>query len=45
MRQQKRELGNRYPAIITVRNNLSRFCKYLETQQKTFKPANHELDI
>lgn len=40
MRQQKRELSDRYPAIVTVRTNLSRFCKYLEQQQKGFVPNN-----
>lgn len=40
MRQQKRELGDRYPAIVTVRTNLSRFCSYLEKQQKNFTSSN-----
>ncbi|CRK86711.1 CLUMA_CG000544, isoform A [Clunio marinus] len=36
MRQQKRELGDRYSSILTVRTNLTRFCKYLENQQKIY---------
>lgn len=40
MRQRKRELGDRYPAVVTVRTNLTRFCKYLEGQQKNFTPGS-----
>jgi len=38
MKQRKRELGDRYPAIVTIKTNFIRFCKYLETQQKSFVP-------
>ncbi|CAG9798168.1 unnamed protein product [Chironomus riparius] len=38
MKQRKRELGDRYPAIVTIKTNFTRFCKYLETQQKSFVP-------
>ncbi|XP_065088985.1 HEAT repeat-containing protein 3 [Ochlerotatus camptorhynchus] len=39
LKQNKRELNERYPAVCTVRTNLSRFCKYLETEMKKFKPT------
>ncbi|XP_058819527.1 HEAT repeat-containing protein 3 [Topomyia yanbarensis] len=39
LKQSKRELNERYPAVCTVRTNLWRFCKYLETEMKNFKPA------
>lgn len=32
LRQQKRELGERYSAVATVRTNLARFGKYVETE-------------
>lgn len=38
LKQQKRDLGERYAAVSTVRNNLSRFSKYIEAQQKLYKP-------
>lgn len=38
LRQQKRELGERYPAVCTVRTNLSRFTKYIEVEQRKYKP-------
>lgn len=38
LRQQKRELGERYLAVCTVRTNLSRFVKYVEVEQKNYKP-------
>lgn len=38
LKQQKRDLGERYAAVSTVRNNLSRFSKYIEAQQKSYKP-------
>lgn len=40
LRQQKRELADRYPAVCTVRTNLSRFIKYVETEQRKYKPAS-----
>lgn len=39
LRQQKRELGERYPAVCTVRTNLGRFAKYIENEQSNFTPA------
>lgn len=36
LRQQKRELAERYPAVCTVRTNLSRFSKYMEEQQSKY---------
>lgn len=36
IRQQKRELNERYPAVLTVRTNLSRFIKYIENELKKF---------
>lgn len=39
LKQNKRELNERYPAVSTVRTNLGRFCKYLETEMKKFKPS------
>lgn len=39
LRQQKRELGDRYPAVCTVRTNLSRFSKYIEGQLKNYTPT------
>lgn len=38
LRQQKRELGERYSAVCTVRTNLARFSKYLEAELRNFKP-------
>lgn len=38
LRQQRRDLGERYPAVCTVRVNLSRFTKYIETQQRKYIP-------
>lgn len=38
LRQQKRELGERYLAVCTVRTNLSRFTRYVETEQRKYKP-------
>ncbi|XP_058058726.1 HEAT repeat-containing protein 3 [Anopheles bellator] len=38
LRRNKRQLGDRYPAVTTVRTNLGRFCKYLETEMKKYKP-------
>uniref|UniRef100_A0A0A1XJ21 HEAT repeat-containing protein 3 n=1 Tax=Zeugodacus cucurbitae TaxID=28588 RepID=A0A0A1XJ21_ZEUCU len=32
MRQQRRELKERYPAVQTVRTNLTRFIRYMETE-------------
>ncbi|XP_029712750.2 HEAT repeat-containing protein 3-like [Aedes albopictus] len=42
LKQSKRELNERYPAVSTVRTNLARFCKYLETEMKKFKPSSME---
>lgn len=39
MKQRKRELGERYAAVVTIRTNFTRFCKYLETQQKNYVPT------
>lgn len=33
LRHQRRDLGERYPAVCTVRTNLARFSKYIEEQQ------------
>lgn len=33
LRHQRRDLGERYPAVCTVRTNLVRFSKYIEEQQ------------
>lgn len=38
LRQQKRELAERYLAVCTVRTNLSRFTKYVESEQRKYKP-------
>lgn len=38
LRQQKRELADRYPAVCTIRYNFSRFIKYIESEQRKFKP-------
>ncbi|XP_055302800.1 HEAT repeat-containing protein 3 [Sitodiplosis mosellana] len=38
LRQQKRELSERYPAVCTVRTNLTRFVKYVEAEQRKYKP-------
>lgn len=38
LRQQKKELAERYPAVCTVRTNLSRFTKYVEAEQRKYKP-------
>lgn len=32
MRQQRRDLKERYPAVQTVRTNLTRFIRYMETE-------------
>lgn len=40
LRQQKRELADRYPAVCTVRTNLSRFIKYVEKEQRKYKPES-----
>lgn len=40
LRQQKRELAERYPAVCTVRTNLTRFTKYVEAEQRKYKPVN-----
>lgn len=37
-RQQKRELADRYQAICTVNTNLKRFTKYIEAEQRKYKP-------
>lgn len=37
LRQQKRELAERYPAVCTIKYNFSRFIKYIETEQRKFK--------
>lgn len=37
LRQQKRELAERYPAVNTIKYNFSRFIKYIETEQRKFK--------
>lgn len=42
LKQSKREMNERYPAVSTVRTNLARFCKYLETEMKKFKPSSME---
>lgn len=39
LRQQKRELAERYAAVCTVRINLSRFIQYVEAEQRKFKPV------
>uniref|UniRef100_A0A2M3Z5D3 SYO1-like TPR repeats domain-containing protein n=1 Tax=Anopheles braziliensis TaxID=58242 RepID=A0A2M3Z5D3_9DIPT len=38
LKRDKRQLGDRYPAVQTVRTNLGRFCKYLEAEMKKYKP-------
>lgn len=38
LRQQKRELGDRYLAVCTVRTNLTRFTRYIESEQRKYKP-------
>lgn len=38
LRQQKRELAERYLAVCTVKTNLTRFAKYVEAEQKKYKP-------
>lgn len=40
LRQQKRELAERYPAVCTVRTNLTRFTKYVEAEQRKFLKTN-----
>lgn len=40
LRQHKRELGERYQAVATVKTNLHRFSKYVEAELKKFTPAN-----
>lgn len=37
-RQQKRELADRYSAVVTVNTNLKRFTKYIEAEQRKYKP-------
>ncbi|XP_059618424.1 HEAT repeat-containing protein 3 [Phlebotomus argentipes] len=37
LRMQKRDLGDRYPAVATVRTNLARFTKYIEAGLKKYK--------
>ncbi|XP_063699137.1 HEAT repeat-containing protein 3-like [Culicoides brevitarsis] len=37
IRQNKKSLKDRFPVVNTVRSNLQRFCKYLESQEKSFK--------
>lgn len=39
VKQQKRELGERFAAVCTVRTNLTRFAKYMEEEQSKFTPA------
>lgn len=39
IKQRRRELGDRYAAVITIKTNFTRFCKYLETQQKSYVPC------
>lgn len=39
LRQQKRELADRYAAVCTVRTNLARFIQYVEAEQRKFKPV------
>lgn len=41
LRQQKKELADRYPAVCTVRTNLVRFTKYIEAEQRKYKPVNN----
>lgn len=38
LRQQKRELSDRYLAVSTVKTNLTRFTKYIESEQQKYKP-------
>ncbi|XP_058126316.1 HEAT repeat-containing protein 3 [Anopheles ziemanni] len=38
LKRDKRQLGDRFPAVSTVRTNLGRFCNYLETEMKNYKP-------
>lgn len=38
IQQQKRDLGERYSAVCTVRLNLSRFSEYMKSQQRKYKP-------
>lgn len=40
LRQKKRELAERYPAVCTVQTNLKRFMKYVDVEQRKYKPAN-----
>lgn len=40
LKQQKRELGDRYQAVSTVRTNLKRFSTYIESQLKQFVSNN-----
>lgn len=39
LRRQRRELGDRYAAVCTVRTNLARFVKYMEAEQAKFRPT------
>lgn len=36
--QQKKDLGDRYAAVCTVRINLSRFTEYMKSQQRKYTP-------
>lgn len=38
LRQQKKELDDRYPAVCTVRTNFSRFVQYVDAEQRKYKP-------
>lgn len=38
IQQQRRDLGDRYSAVCTVRLNLSRFTEYMKSQQRKYKP-------
>lgn len=38
LRQQKRELADRYLAVCTVKTNLGRFIKYVEKEQRKYRP-------
>lgn len=39
LRQQKKDLAERYMAVCTVRTNLSRFIQYVESEQRKYKPV------
>lgn len=38
IKQQKVDLGNRFSAAKTVRENLNRFSKYMKSRQRKYKP-------